>query len=137
LAHGERVLAHASTTATKEARGMALGAACKEEWMKKMLMGLAVLPFLAGAALAGQPLTNQQMDLVTAGYTAISVADAEGLVGESGIVVATTATLSQVLPIATATLGEGSSTLYKSLAASQSSTVTSTYTPVGIPGFND
>ncbi len=101
--------------------------------MKKVLMGLAALPLLASAAFAAQPLTNQQLDKVTAGFTAVSVADAEGLVGESGIVVTTTATLSEVLPIATATLGEGSSTLYKSLAASQASTVTSTYSPTAIP----
>jgi hypothetical protein len=38
--------------------------------MKKLLIGLVTLPFLAGAALAGQPtsLTNQQMDKVTAGF---------------------------------------------------------------------
>jgi hypothetical protein len=101
--------------------------------MKKVLMGLATLPFLAGVAVAGQPLTNQQMDRVTAGFAATSIADAEGLVGESGIVLTTTATLAQVLPIATATLGETSSTLYKSVAAAQSSTVTSTYTPSAIP----
>jgi hypothetical protein len=38
--------------------------------MKKLLFGLAVLPFLAGVSLAGQPLplTDQQMDKVTAGF---------------------------------------------------------------------
>jgi len=38
--------------------------------MKKLLLGLAVLPFLAGASLAGQPqaLTDQQMDKVAAGF---------------------------------------------------------------------
>jgi hypothetical protein len=38
--------------------------------MKKLLIGLVTLPFLAGAALAGQPmsLTEQQMDKVTAGF---------------------------------------------------------------------
>jgi hypothetical protein len=38
--------------------------------MKRFLFGLAALPFLAGAALAGQPapLTNAQMDQVTAGF---------------------------------------------------------------------
>ena len=37
--------------------------------MRKLLYGLAALPFLAGAALA-QPtqLTNNQMDKVTAGF---------------------------------------------------------------------
>jgi len=38
--------------------------------MKKLLLGLAVLPFLAGMSLAGQPqaLTDQQMDKVAAGF---------------------------------------------------------------------
>lgn len=38
--------------------------------MKKLLTGLAALPFLAGIALAGQPtqLTSTQMDQVTAGF---------------------------------------------------------------------
>jgi hypothetical protein len=101
--------------------------------MKKVLMGMAALPFLAGAAVAGQPLTNQQMDRVTAGFTSIAVADAEGLVGESGIVLTTTATLSEVAPFATAKLGETTSTLIKSISAAQSSTVTSTFVPSAIP----
>jgi len=38
--------------------------------MKKFVIGLAVLPFLAGVSLAGQPqpLTDQQMDKVAAGF---------------------------------------------------------------------
>jgi len=36
--------------------------------MKKTLMGMAILPFLASIALAGQPLTDKQMDKVTAGH---------------------------------------------------------------------
>ena len=52
--------------------------------MKKVLMGLTALPFLAGVAAAGQQLTDQQLDRVTAGFTATSIADAEGIVGESG-----------------------------------------------------
>jgi len=103
--------------------------------MKKALMGLAVLPFLAGVAVAAEPLTSQQMDLVTAGFSAFANADAEGLVGESGAVVTTTATLAQVNPIARATLGETSSVLFKSISAAQSSTVSSTITVSPIPGF--
>jgi len=103
--------------------------------MKTLFMALAALPLLAGAAAAGQPqpLSDKQMDKVTAGFTALSIADAEGLVGESGIVLTTTASLSQVLPIARASMGEITSTLYKSVAAAQSSTVTSTYSPLGLP----
>jgi hypothetical protein len=36
--------------------------------MNKTLLGLAVLPFVAGTAMAAQPLTEQQMDKVTAGH---------------------------------------------------------------------
>jgi hypothetical protein len=36
--------------------------------MNKTVMGLAILPFMAGAALAAQPLTDKQMDKVTAGH---------------------------------------------------------------------
>jgi hypothetical protein len=38
--------------------------------MKKLLCGLAALPFLAGVALADQPmqLNDKQMDKVTAGF---------------------------------------------------------------------
>jgi hypothetical protein len=34
---------------------------------KKLLLGLAILPFLVGIASAGQPLSDPQMDTVTAG----------------------------------------------------------------------
>ena len=47
----------------------------------KVLMGLAALPFAASLAVAGEPLTAQQMDRVTAGFSAISIADAQGVVG--------------------------------------------------------
>lgn len=38
--------------------------------MKKVLIGLATLPILAGVAMAGQPtpLSDAQMDKVTAGF---------------------------------------------------------------------
>lgn len=38
--------------------------------MKRLLLGLAVLPFLAGVSMAGSPaaLTDKQMDTVTAGF---------------------------------------------------------------------
>jgi len=38
--------------------------------MRKLLLGLAVLPFLAGVTLAQEPmrLTSQQMDKVNAGW---------------------------------------------------------------------
>ena len=37
--------------------------------MNKFTLGLAVLPFLGGPALAAQPLSDKQMDTVTAGFT--------------------------------------------------------------------
>jgi hypothetical protein len=36
--------------------------------MNKTLLGLAVLPFVAGNAIAAQPLTDKQMDQVAAGH---------------------------------------------------------------------
>jgi hypothetical protein len=35
--------------------------------MQKLLFGLAALPFLASIAMAGQPLSDKQMDRVVAG----------------------------------------------------------------------
>ena len=104
--------------------------------MKSLVVALMALPFMAGAASAAQPLNDSQMDGVTAGFSSISIADAEGLVGESGIVLTTTATLSQVGAYAAKAMGESGSILYKSVAAAQSSTVTSTYNPSPIPGLN-
>jgi hypothetical protein len=101
----------------------------------KVLMGLAALPFAASLAVAGQPLTAQQMDRVTAGFSALSIADAQGVVGESGALLVTTASASQVVPIATLRLDEFTSTLFKAVSAAQSSTVTSTITPAAIPGL--
>jgi hypothetical protein len=36
--------------------------------MKKWLLGLTILPFVAGVALAAQPLSDKQMDNVVAGH---------------------------------------------------------------------
>jgi len=120
--------------------------------MNKFLLGLAAVPLLAGTASAAQPLSDQQMDAVTAGFLASSTADAQAL----GKIVATlSATVSQVAVVTTstgapvtATFGETTLTLIKSLAAAQSaSTATNTLptftfgltpppsssTPVGTP----
>jgi hypothetical protein len=92
--------------------------------MKKFLICLAAWPFVAGAASAAEPLTNQQMDRVTAGFSALSTADAQAL---GKIVAGASATLSQVSVVTnlagtpvTATFGETTLTLIKSLAAAQS-----------------
>jgi hypothetical protein len=105
--------------------------------MKKLLIALAALPFVAGAASAAQPLTNQEMDRVTAGFEAISFADAQAL---GKIVAAASATLSQVSVVTTtnaagatvpvtATFGETTLTLIKSLAAAQSASTATNALP--------
>jgi hypothetical protein len=61
--------------------------------MKKLLVGLAALPFLAGIAMADQPmpLSDAQMDTVTAGLVAF-FAFPNGPIGiTNGVVTATTA----------------------------------------------
>src|SRR5947209_70899 len=71
--------------------------------MKRLLIGFATLPFLAGIAPAIQPtpLSDVQMDRVTAaGFSAFAVADAQA----SGKVVTTsTGTVAQVGPVLTPT----------------------------------
>jgi len=51
--------------------------------MKKSLFGLAALPFLAGLALAGQPiqLGDAQLDKVTAGFQEINVLPTTAMAG--------------------------------------------------------
>lgn len=107
--------------------------------LRKFIIGLAALPFAASVASAAEPLTNQQMDQVTAGFSALSFADAQAL---GKIVAAASATLSQVAVVTnaagapvTATFGETTLTLIKSLAAAQSaSSATNTLptTPIGL-----
>jgi hypothetical protein len=66
--------------------------------MKSLRLGLAALPLLAGVAWAAEPLSDAQLDAVTAGFSAVSIADAQA----SGKVVATvTATLAEVGPVTT------------------------------------
>jgi hypothetical protein len=105
--------------------------------MKELLIALAVLPLMAGAAAAaGQPLSDRQMDKVTAGFSATAIADAQGLVGALETVLTTTATVAMVVPYATATRGEITWTIFNSSAAPPSSTVGSTFVPIAIPGLN-
>lgn len=51
--------------------------------MNKLLAGVAALPFLATAAVAAQPLSDHQMDAVTAGFSAFATAGAEAEGGKS------------------------------------------------------
>lgn len=116
--------------------------------MNKVLLGLAALPFLAGAANAGQPLNDSQMDTVTAGFASISTADAQAL---GKIVASATATLSQVAVVTTttgsgssamtvpvtATFGETTVTLIKSLSAAQSASSASNTLPTTAIGLSN
>lgn len=94
----------------------------------KSLLAVLAWPLLAGTAFAAEPLTDAQLDRVAGGFSALSIDDAEGLVGESGIVYNSAASVSEVLPLSSAALGEKHSTIYKSVSAGQASTLTFTYT---------
>ena len=85
--------------------------------MKKLLFGLAALPFVAGVASAGQLLTNAQMDAVTAGFSATSRADAASL---GPITMATSLTQTSVQQILLTKLGETTMTAVQSDALSKS-----------------
>jgi hypothetical protein len=110
--------------------------------MNKFVLGLAAVPLLASVASAGQPLTDKQMDTVTAGFSAFSTADAQAL----GKIVATlSATVSTVDVVTTstgapvtATFGETTLTLIKSVSAAQSASSASNTLPtvsLGLSSF--
>lgn len=115
--------------------------------MNKLLLGVAALPLLSGIASAAQPLSDKQMDAVTAGFAAISTADAQAL---GKIVAAATATVSQVAVVTTttgsgssavttpvtATFGETTLTLIKSLSAAQSASSSSNTLPTVAIGLS-
>lgn len=111
--------------------------------MRKFLFGLAAIPLLASSAFATEPLTNSQMDAVTAGFSAFSTADAQAL----GKIVATlSASVSEVNVVTTtnaagatvpvsASFGETTLTLIKSISGAQSaSSATNTLPtlPIGL-----
>jgi len=85
--------------------------------MKKLLFGLAALPFVAGVASAGQLLTNAQMDAVTAGFSATSLADAASLGPVTSVESGTRTSVREILKI---TLGETTMTAVRSNAQSAS-----------------
>jgi len=93
--------------------------------MNKLLAGVAALPFLATAAFAAQPLSDHQMDGVTAGFSAFATAGAEA---EGGVIQTTTATLAEVANFATVacctisgiTEDETTLTIIKSVSAATS-----------------
>jgi hypothetical protein len=115
--------------------------------MNKVLIGLAALPLLSGVASAAQPLTDGQMDAVTAGFASLSDADAQAL----GKIVATaTATVAQVAVVTTttgsgtaavttpvqATFGETTLTLMKALSGAQSASSSSNTLPTTAIGLS-
>ena len=94
--------------------------------MRKFLLALGVAPLMAGTAMAAQPLTDNQMDGVTAGFAAFSTADAQAL---GKIVASVTSTVAQVAVVtnssgdpmtASITGGSVTLTLYKSISGAQS-----------------
>jgi hypothetical protein len=107
--------------------------------MNKLLSGVAALPFLATAAFAAQPLTNHQMDTVTAGFAAFATAGAES---EGGVIETNTATVAEVANFATVKCctisgtpdNETTLTIIKSVSASTSlSSAVSLPSNQGIP----
>lgn len=61
--------------------------------MNKLLIGLATVPLMSSVAFAAQPLTDRQMDAVTAGFTAFSTSLAESF---GGVTSTATANLAEV-----------------------------------------
>jgi len=109
--------------------------------MKKLLLALGLAPLVAGTAMAAQPLTDNQMDGVTAGFASFSTADAQAL---GKIVASVTATVAQVAVVTTssghpvtATYGETTLTLFKSIAGAQSaSSATNSLPTTAIGGIS-
>jgi hypothetical protein len=92
--------------------------------MNKILTGLATVPLLSGVAFAGQPLSDRQMDAVTAGFSALATSEAESF---GGVTAAATANLAEVSALrnnagalVTVTFNEVTLNLIKSVSASQS-----------------
>jgi len=103
--------------------------------MRKVLLALGLAPLMASTAMAAQPLTDNQMDGVTAGFAAFSTADAQAL---GKIVASVTATVAQVSVVTTSsgdpvtagiTGGSVTLTLYKSISGAQSASSASNTLP--------
>jgi hypothetical protein len=92
--------------------------------MNKLLIGLATVPLMSSVAFAGQPLTDKQMDAVTAGFSAFSTSLAEPF---GGVTAAATANLAEVSALrnasgalVTVTFSEVTLNQIKSVSAAQS-----------------
>jgi len=92
--------------------------------MNKLLIGLATVPLMSSVAFAAQPLTDNQMDKVSAGFTAFSTSLAESY---GGVTAAATANLAEVAVLRDAsgapvqvTYSEVTLSTIKSVSAAQS-----------------
>ena len=108
--------------------------------MNKLLLGLAAVPLLAGTAMAAQPLTDSQMDGVTAGFDALSTAEAQALgkivsTESSTVALVAVVTTSTGAPVQ-ATFGETTLTLIKSVSAAQSASVATNTLPTASIGLS-
>ena len=97
--------------------------------MNKLLMGLATVPLMSSVAFAGQPLSERQMDAVTAGFSAFSTSLAESF---GGVTAAATANLAEVSALrnasgapVTVTFSEVTLNQIKSVSAAQSTSTAS------------
>jgi hypothetical protein len=97
--------------------------------MNKLLIGLATVPLMSSVAFAGQPLSDKQMDAVTAGFNAFSTSLAESF---GGVTSAATANLAEVSALrnnsgalVTVTFSEVTLNQIKSVSAAQSQSTAS------------
>ncbi len=93
--------------------------------MNKLLIGLAAVPLMSSVAFAAQPLSDRQMDAVTAGFSALSTSEAEAY---GGVTFSSTANLAEVAALrnnsgalVTVTFNEVTLNIIKSVSAAQSS----------------
>ena len=103
--------------------------------MNKLLIGLATVPLMSSVAFAGQPLSDKQMDTVTAGFMAFSTSLAESF---GGVTAAATANLAEVSALrnssgalVTVTFSEVTLNQIKSVSAAAS-----TSTASNLPSLN-
>lgn len=97
--------------------------------MNKLLTGLATVPLMSGVAFAGQPLSDRQMDVVTAGFSATSSSEAESF---GGVTFSSTSNLAEVAALrnnsgqlVTITVNEVTLNLIKSVSAAASASTAS------------
>jgi hypothetical protein len=114
--------------------------------MNKLFTGLAAVPLMCSAAFAGQPLSEKQMDAVTAGFAAFSTSLAESF---GGVITSATANLAEVSALRTnptpanpqgipvvVSIGEVTLNQIKSVSAAQSRSTASnlpSLQPIGAP----